>query len=292
MNYPHGLLIDNSILNKYSIDQLIGHGKFGNIFKGHVIKTNEMVAIKVEKKEYSTLKHETIVLNYLYEKSVKQIPKIYWYGIHCNLNCLIMPYYNCSLFDFLLFLNNDELIKIIMTQMIHILKNIHGLNVIHRDIKPHNFMINLYNSNTIKLILIDFGMAEFCIDDKQTEFCKKTHIIGTPKYISIFVHDGEMSCRRDDLISLGYICIWMLDKKLPWESSEYCNIENDSISNEINQLLKNEKCKFLLKINEMIKTENNDSILYVTYKYLSYCHNLNITSIPHYDQLIKIFEKI
>ena len=282
------LLNNNCILNKYVISQIIGHGNFGNIFKGYVIRTNEPIAIKVEKKELLTLKHETIVLNYLYEKSVKYIPKVYWYGTHCNFNCLIMPYYNCCLFDYIISsIVNDCLIKTIMIKMIKILKTVHECHVIHRDIKPQNFMI--HDNNLIEIVLIDFGIAEFCIDKKDSEL-KKLYITGTPKYMSVYNHDGYLSSYRDDLISIGYICLWMLNKQLPWDFNEG-RFENNNVSNLKNQKLKDEKNIFLKTVNEIIKTEEN-ALLGVICKYLLYCHELNCNSIPHYNELIKIFENL
>jgi casein kinase 1 len=282
--------LNNCILNKYLIDKLIGNGHFGNIFKGRVIKTNEIIAIKIEKKELLTLKHEAIVLNYLYEKSVQNIPKIYWYGKHCNFNCLIIPYYNYCLFDYILLFSevvNNNFIINIMIKMITLLKTIHECHVIHRDIKPQNFMIDKYNN----VILIDFGMAEFYIEEKERETKKGTegelHIVGTPKFMSVYNHDG-FSSYRDDLISIGYICLWMLNKQLPWD--HHCSqIENDYK----NQNLKNQKNIFLNNFKESMKNENEPNILLrVICKYLVYCHKLNYNSFPHYNELVKIFEKI
>ena len=50
--------------------------------------------------------------------------------------------------------------------------------------------------------LIDFGMAAFV-----ESFVLKQHIVGTPKYVSIRVHEGSEYSYRDDLISLAYIAL-------------------------------------------------------------------------------------
>ena len=58
-----------SINNKYIVENLIGKGKFGKIFKGYIHKNNTAIAIKMEPSEgeMKSIKHEVTILNYLYK---------------------------------------------------------------------------------------------------------------------------------------------------------------------------------------------------------------------------------
>jgi hypothetical protein len=58
-------------------------------------------AIKIEYGGIQSLKHEVKIMNYLATSGVKQIPNIYWYGIHNNSPCLVFTLYECSIFDYM-----------------------------------------------------------------------------------------------------------------------------------------------------------------------------------------------
>jgi serine/threonine protein kinase len=71
--------------------------------------------------------------------------------------------------------------------------------------------------------LIDFGMATFYVDEHmnhiQETLEKKQHIMGTLKYISYNVHSGVSYTRRDDIISIAYIYMWLYGV-LFWTTSD------------------------------------------------------------------------
>jgi serine/threonine protein kinase len=108
-----------NIHNKYQIIEKIGKGKFGDVYKGINQTTSEYVAVKLENNRQhiqplsrdnisiSVLKHETRIINFLHNKRCNGIPYIYWYGTHCNIPSLIMPYYKYSIYD-LFTLNNKR----------------------------------------------------------------------------------------------------------------------------------------------------------------------------------------
>jgi serine/threonine protein kinase len=199
-------------MNNYGIVKKIGQGKFGSVFMGKHKKTQEVVAIKCESVEnaYKSIKHEATILNYLYRCKCRCIPRVLYYGIYNNNVCLVMKYFEMSWEDYAKTTKIDiKQLKRFMLCAIQILKKIHENGILHRDIKPANFMIS-----DKQLYLIDFGMAtSFTGDFSDTPI--KEHIVGTPKYISYFVHCGYDSRIRDDMISLGY-CYMSFLKMLPW----------------------------------------------------------------------------
>ena len=207
------------IVNKYKLLEKIGEGKFGFVYKGEYVKTSEPVAIKMEQlnSPIKLLKHETTILNYLHNNKCRSIPSVYWYGVYQETTSLVMSYYNISLFDYASDIALTETkINRIMWKVIDIFENIHSNGVIHRDIKPQNFMIK-----DDELFLIDFGLSNIYIDEDHAHNIAQNDtvfITGTPKYISTHIHSGKHPSRRDDLISAAYMYLFLLTGYLPWET--------------------------------------------------------------------------
>lgn len=95
----------------------------------------------------------------------------------------------------------------------------HGLNVIHRDLKPDNIMMGLKAmSHTVHLI--DFGLTRSILDPvtgKHIPFTRGKSLIGTCRYVSANSHNGLELSKRDDLITLGYVIIRCFKGSLPWQ---------------------------------------------------------------------------
>lgn len=281
--------INEIIVNKYLPTEIIGKGKFGTIYKGKNIRNGEHIAIKTEYPE-QTLKHETKMLNYLYSNGCRDIPPVYWYGIHNLQNSLIIPLYELSLeeyreLNYQMFSKDVFLKKInqIMIKCIDILENIHYFYVLHRDIKPQNFMI--HNKN---IFLIDFGLSTFFMDEngKHVECSQKTCIIGTVNYISPNIHIGKSSSRRDDLISLGYIYMYLLSGSLPWsgiETNEMDDYNKLHVSHQTN--MKKLEMKTWSNLENILK-DYGEKIQ----NYMHNCYFIDYDESPNYTILKSLFE--
>ena len=275
---------------KYKILDKIGNGKFGIVYKGINMKSGERIAIKTEKKnnDIRLLKNETTVLKYLYDHGSRSTPIIYWYGVDEVWSYLIMSYYESSLYDYC---NQNpivpEKINKIMCVCIGILETIHKNYILHRDIKPHNFMI----SNE-EVYLIDFGFSCFYVDEKVEHLpeMESQNIVGTPKYVSYYLHNGITNSRRDDLISLGYLYIYLCCRELPWDTLLRDTLKNGINNNyeEIHILhYKNQQRKDMkswTKLGEICLRINQK-----IYDFLNYCYNLRYDATPNYDALKQSF---
>lgn len=265
------------IAKKYELIGVLGKGKFGAVYQGKNIKTGEFVAVKLEKNDQPhVLKHETTILNYLYSKSCRNIPPVHMYGIVDSYVYLVMPLYTQS-FD--TFIQSGNVVSVFMSSAIQILGNIHRHGVVHRDIKPDNWMIS-YN----ELILIDFGLATFYINDqgKHVPFSRKTHIIGTPKYVSVRVHEGSEYSRRDDLISLAYIGIMTVLGADLWGVSNLAT--SLDVSSPGNIYLRQAK-----HIDTLLPRITHISPELA--KYLEYVYSLDFDESPDYDKMKTMFSK-
>jgi len=96
------------------------------------------------------------------------------------------------------------------------LEGIHARNLIHRDIRPENFMVGFDG----RIYLIDFGLAQYFRDNTShihTPLITGLDLIGTIRYTSINSHMGLQQTRRDDLESLGYTLLYLHLGKVPWQ---------------------------------------------------------------------------
>jgi serine/threonine protein kinase len=110
-----------------------------------------------------------------------------------------------------------------LISMIQIIKRVHDAGVVHRDIKPENFMLSLHSSEQKSsddektLHIIDFGLSRFYMKgDKHVINTYDKSIVGTMRYISKHIHEGNVYSRRDDIISIMYVVIYLLKGNLPW----------------------------------------------------------------------------
>ena len=172
----------------------------------------------------------------------------------------------------------------IMRTCIEVLENIHKNYVIHRDIKPYNFMFK-----NMELYLIDFGFATFYVDEEKRHvplIGSQTEIIGTPKYISYHIHDGFEPSRRDDLISIGYIYLFLINGSLEWENLE--NVTIYGMISEINIFHSKNIERKRLKYIENLKQKFSDSLPHFV-NYISYCYSLGYDENPKYDIIKELF---
>jgi serine/threonine protein kinase len=286
---------------KYRIGEFIGNGKFGFVFKGYKSSHDkEHVAIKLERRDSQTtiLKHETTILNHLYRNGSFKIPHIYWFGVFSHYNCLVMTYYKCSLEN--LFEQDKTKTIRLFPIMVSIVESIHKCFVIHRDIKPQNFMIG----EDEQIYLIDFGMATIYVDENKKHVHQgesKKYILGNPKFMSYNIHRGCEPSRRDDLISLGYMYIYFSLQYLPWDKTHLGKqliVENDVIDsiewkNEMdimyykNIMIQNKKKREnIIDICSTISEEYGQEKIR---KIIEYCYSLTYEQTPFYEGLYNMF---
>jgi|UniRef100_A0A6C0IPC4 serine/threonine protein kinase len=271
---------------KYELEKMIGRGQFGEVYSGKNINTGKHIVIKLEiyDKNNITLKNEATILKYLYDNRCVDVPLVHWYGKYKHYIGLVIPRYDCSLYDYAMNNKLDSLlIDSIMLNAISIIEKIHNLFVVHRDIKPQHFMLK---GN--QLVLIDFGISTFYIDDEKNHKPDKMSesIIGTSNYASYNLYNGHAYSRRDDLISIGYMYLFLHTLELPWQQlNRYDYTDNCS---ELSLLhTKNIECK---KMKELLP------ILSITSKinnhfgiYMNNCYSLAFAEDPQYVVYISLF---
>lgn len=214
------------VLDRFTLGKPIGNGAFGQVFVGYDTKKgNREVAIKLEKSScrHPQLRFEAKVYQEL--QGAAGVPRLMFYGQDGQYNVLVMQRLGHSLEHLFRYCGNKFSLKTVLLladQMLRRLETLHDNRVIHRDLKPDNFVFGLERHSN-DLYLIDFGLSK-CYVHPDTlvhiPFQTGKSLIGTPRYASINNHRGFEQSRRDDLESLAYLLLYFLGGRLPWQATE------------------------------------------------------------------------
>lgn len=208
--------------NKYKIGSRVGRGAFAEVFEAQNVQTGEMAAVKMEpvNAKHPQLAFEAQVYRYL--AGGAGISKAFWYGSMADHNMFVVEMLGCNMEDLLERVGHKFSLKttlMLADQMISRMEYVHGKGFIHRDIKPENFLMGRGEHSAL-VYVVDFGLAKRYIDPrtrKHIPYREDKSLTGTVRYASINNHLGFEQSRRDDLESLGYMLIYFLKGRLPWQ---------------------------------------------------------------------------
>jgi serine/threonine protein kinase len=266
------------IFKKYNLIQNIGGGAFGTVFLGENVWTREKVAIKIEERKNSrtTLEREAFILYYLKGPG---LPEVKSFGKTKKYNILVQTLLGKSLYEIFnecekKFATKD--ICMIGIQILERLEYIHSKNYIHRDIKPHNFLVGDKDEGLI--YIIDFGLAKKFKSDRgnHVKFSITKHITGTPRFCSVNAMRGVEQSRRDDLESLCYLIIYFFKGFLPWQGLK--------ISSRAQRFETITKMKKNIKIENLCEDLPTEIILFC-----KYTKKIGFTDNPRYEYMKNLF---
>ena len=162
---------------------------------------------------------------------------------------------------------------------IHRIQKVHEERIIHRDIKPDNFLIGGNESTKNNIYIIDFGLAK-CYKNSEGEhipFREGKNLTGTARYASISTHIGYEQSRRDDLETIGHVLLYFLRGSLPWQglpgrskNEKYNNIKRKKKEVTVDELCMNQPPEFK--------------------EYMNYCRGLSFVADPDYRYILSLFE--
>ena len=211
-------MLNRKYFSKFRTIKKLGEGSFGKVYKAEY--NGEYFALKFENrtKGQSLLENEATIMTYL---KGPNIPSIKSFGYSGDYNILVMQLLDKSLED--IFTKKKKFsIKttcMLAYQMLTVLQHIHDKHIIHRDIKPDNFVMGFQELNA-HLFLLDFGLAKKYRSSRtliQYPLIKKKKLTGTARYASIHALEEYEQSRRDDLESVGYVIMYFLRGSLPWQ---------------------------------------------------------------------------
>ena len=209
----------SDILNseRFKDISLIGEGVSSTVYKAIDLKTNSTVVIKVLNPHLNTdeisierFKREIQITRHIGHPKIVSIYELFDAGGHLSL---IMEYINgLSLKEYVKLIHpvKIESILSILRQLIDILTACHSRDVIHRDLKSQNIMID--KSGHVKLL--DFGIARMT---SLSDLTKTGTSIGTPEYMAPELFATNTYDPRTDIYALGVILFELLTGRLPFQ---------------------------------------------------------------------------
>ena len=210
------------VLDKYRIIEQLGSGSFGTLFSAEDINQHTFVALKVES---TKIKHPQLEREYkIYANfaDTTHFPNAYEFASEGEHRFLVMDLLGKSIEDRFQKMNKPLSLKTVLMladQMITAVEYLHKKSYIHRDLKPDNFMLGT-GKNANQVYLIDFGLSKYYrspVTHVHREYSEDLSLVGTARYASINALKGCEQSRRDDMESLGYIWMYLLIGKLPWQ---------------------------------------------------------------------------
>jgi eukaryotic-like serine/threonine-protein kinase len=207
------------ILNGYQLEEEIGHGSMGIVYRGQQLALKREVAIKVI--SHSITHDSSYIARFIREAHIMaglnhpNIVHIYDAGQHNKLLYFVMEFVQGPTLANLLYLDGtipQHLAAEYAAQIAEALDAAYKeRHVIHRDIKPENIMLNRWG----KIKVMDFGLARAV--GLQAITTAKT-LVGSIYYASPEQLQGETLDNRSDVYALGVVLYEMVSGRRPFNA--------------------------------------------------------------------------
>ena len=209
-------MIGQTLKDRYTITARLGKGAMGTVYRAADAQTGQDVVLKVISSELALdpsmlerFKREGEALRQLKHPNIVGFLDAFEHDEHYVIVMEYIP--SGSLYDLIKTgpLPIERASQIAL-DLCDALIRAHRLNIIHRDIKPDNVLMD--EDGTPKLA--DFGVARLIEGTRMTRTGTK---VGTPYYMAPEAWKGETIDAQSDIWSLGVLMYEMLAGKVPFD---------------------------------------------------------------------------
>ena len=297
----------DDIIKNYVVEELLGAGNFGQVYRVHDIKEpNNLYALKKMESNVSDYLETAIQREIRIMKEVENYNSVKLYEAFDLDDFHFMLLELCD-YDLKTYLKkkhkicNELEIYLIFSQLNNCFRKMREGNekVIHRDLKLDNIMIKLDNNIPILGFIVklsDFGLSKSLSDNEITRTTVGTPITQAPEIIFGKGHNSKC-----DLWSIGVIIYQLLFNTYPINASSKAELINKiknfkkvEVPNNINNPISKE-CLDLL--NKLLKKDPEKRLTfeeYFVHKFFSQEHKMKLLKLyckDEYDKIIKEQEK-
>lgn len=231
-------LVGTVLDGTYRLDQLIGEGGMGAVFRGRHVLMKKDVAIKILHPDFN--RDPELVRRF--DREAQSAARL------SHPNCIQVTAYGTTedgmRYLVMQLLEGVELadlltapvdIKRVVDWSIQILRGLehaHDKGVIHRDLKPQNVFITRDHDGSQLLKLVDFGIAKLVGTEAGDPLTRAGMVFGTPQYMSPEQALGQPIDARADLYAVGILMFQMLTGKLPFNHEDAIALIRMQVSNQ------------------------------------------------------------
>jgi serine/threonine protein kinase len=219
-------LIGQTIADKYRIDALLGKGGMGKVYRATRLFIGDAVALKVMSAE--RVSDHTAVERFRREAQAAARLKhpnavsIYDFGVSSQgIVYLVMELVAGQSLRHIISQQGPltpAAASEILNQVCAALEEAHKHNIIHRDIKPDNIVVDA-RGDGLSVKVLDFGIAKLRdLSATATNLTQTGSVVGTPNYMSPEQCLGEELDHRSDIYSLGIVLYESLTGIVPFNS--------------------------------------------------------------------------
>ncbi|MGI6316597.1 MAG: Stk1 family PASTA domain-containing Ser/Thr kinase [Christensenellales bacterium] len=222
------------VAQKYKIISLIGTGGSAHVYKAENLFTGEIVAIKMLRPELS--QDGKFIRQFRTEAEIglqfnhRNIVRTLEVGEEDGGLYIVMEYVHGQTLKSLIqkegSLTHHQVVDY-GSQICEALAYAHGRDLVHRDIKPQNMLID--EEGTLKVM--DFGIAR--IASVSTMTMSGRNVVGSVHYISPEQARGAFVDNRSDLYSFGIVLFEMATGRVPFEGENAISVAIKHINDRI-----------------------------------------------------------
>uniref|UniRef100_A0A8C8WYE1 Myosin light chain kinase, smooth muscle n=1 Tax=Panthera leo TaxID=9689 RepID=A0A8C8WYE1_PANLE len=216
---------EHKVSDFYDIEERLGSGKFGQVFRLVEKKTGKIWAGKFFKaysaKEKENIRQEISIMNCLHHPKLVQCVDAF--EEKANIVMVLEIVSGGELFERIIDedfeLTERECIQY-MRQISEGVEYIHKQGIVHLDLKPENIMC--VNKTGTRIKLIDFGLAR-----KLENAGSLKVLFGTPEFVAPEVINYEPIGYATDMWSIGVICYILVSGLSPFMGDN----DNETLAN-------------------------------------------------------------
>jgi serine/threonine protein kinase len=220
--------IGKTVANKYRVEQMIGEGGMGKVYKATQLSLDKPVVLKVLRQ--ALLSDERTVARFQREAKAasrlnhpNSISVLDFGQADDGAMYIAMEYVQGKDLHHILSrewpLPESRVIRVI-SQVLSALADAHSAGVIHRDLKPENIMVEQRRGEADFVKVLDFGIAKIVdgTNDEGPALTRAGFVCGTPEYMSPEQARGAQLDHRSDLYAVGVILYQLTCGMLPFDS--------------------------------------------------------------------------